>query len=388
MSGEGPMTRRGELDGEVTAIAVEEAKAEPQPAAPSADQTRISVSRGFSAWLARTRCSLAFTSYQTGQLFLVGRLPDERVSFHQQNYMRAMGIHATPQRLFLGSQFQVWRLENVLAPHERANRDFDRLYVPRNAQTTGDIDIHEIAVDRSGRVVFVNTKYSCLATVSVTHGFKPLWKPPFISRLAAEDRCHLNGLAMDEGAPAYVTAVSRSDVANGWRDRRQEGGVLIDVRTDRIVTDQLSMPHSPRVAPDGVWLLDSGRGMLVRVDPQNGAKEDFAFCPGFLRGLALHEGHAIVTVSLPRDGAFSGLALQDELARRDGEPWCGVCIIDLKSGDLVEWIRLSGAIRELFDVAVIPGTDCPMALGASSPDIRSLISFDQEFGPLQPSNPA
>lgn len=367
------------------AIAVEEAQAAAQPPQPTADQTRISVSRGFSAWLARTRCSLAFTSYQTGQLFLVGRMADGRVSFHQQNYVRAMGVHASAQRLYLGSLFQIWRLENVLAPHERANGQFDRLYVPRNAQTTGDVDVHELGVDRSGRVIFVNTKYSCLATMSLTHGFRPLWKPPFISRLAAEDRCHLNGMAMEEGAPAYLTAVSRSDVANGWRDRRHEGGVLVDVRNDRIVTDQLSMPHSPRVASDGVWLLDSGRGMLARVDPRSGAKHDLAFCPGFLRGLALHNGYAVATVSLPRDGAFSGLALQDELAKRDSEPWCGVCIVDLRTGDMVEWIRLSGAIRELFDVAVIPDVACPMALGVSSPDIQSLVSFEPDFGPLSPA---
>lgn len=365
-------------------VAVEQAQAAPQPAQPAADQTQISVSRGFGNWLIRNHCSLAFSSYQTGQLFLVGMLPNGQVSFHQQNYVRAMGLHATPQRLYVGSLFQVWRLENVLAPHERANEHFDRLYVPRNAQTTGDIDVHELGVDRAGRVIFVNTKFSCLATMSLTHGFKPLWKPPFISRLAAEDRCHLNGLAMQDGAPAYVTAVSRSDMINGWRDRRHEGGVLIDVRDDRIVTDQLSMPHSPRATADGIYLLDSGRGQIARVDPVSGAKTDIAFCPGFLRGLAIHNGHAIATVSLPRDGVFSGLALQDELKKRDGEPWCGICIVDLRSGDLVEWIRLNGAIKELFDVAVIPDVRCPMALGVQSPDIQSLISFDPEFGPLVP----
>ncbi|HEX8364479.1 MAG TPA: TIGR03032 family protein [Allosphingosinicella sp.] len=366
-------------------VEVAAAAAAPQPAAPAPGDTKISASRGLAGWLDRTRCSLAFTSYQTGQLFLVGRLPEGKISFHQQNYVRAMGIHATPQRLYLGSLFQIWRLENVLAPHERANEHFDRLYVPRNAQTIGDIDVHELSVDRAGRVVFVNTKYSCLATMSVTHGFRPIWKPPFISRLAAEDRCHLNGLAMRDGVPAYATAVSRSDLLNGWRDRRHEGGVLIEVATDRIVTDQLSMPHSPRIAEDGVWLLDSGRGMLARVDPESGAKEDVAFCPGFLRGLSLHGGYAIVTVSKPRDGAFSGLALQDELARRDGEPWCGICIVDRRSGDIVEWIRFGGEIRELFDVAVIPDVACPMALGIASPDIQSMISFEPEFAPLAPA---
>lgn len=379
------MAKRGKNGTDDTAdIAVAQAAAAAQPAAPNAGDTRISVSRGLGGWLARTGCSLAFTSYQTGQLFLVGRLPEGQISFHQQNYVRAMGVHASPQRLYVGSLFQIWRLENVLAPHERANERFDRLYVPRNAQTTGDIDVHELGIDRTGRVIFVNTKFSCLATMSVTHGFKPLWKPPFISRLAAEDRCHLNGLAMHDGAPAYVTAVSRSDMINGWRDRRHEGGVLIDVRTDRIVTDQLSMPHSPRVAADGIWLLDSGRGMLARIDPQTGGREDIAFCPGFLRGLALHRGYAVVTVSLPRDGAFEGLALQEELKARDGEAWCGVCIVDLRTGDLVEWIRFSGAIRELFDVAVIAGAACPMALGIGSPDIQSLISFDAEFADLVP----
>jgi uncharacterized protein (TIGR03032 family) len=367
-------------------VAVEEAQAAPQPAQPAADQTQISVSRGFGNWLIRNNCSLAFSSYQTGQLFLVGMLPNGQVSFHQQNYVRAMGIHATPQRLYVGSLFQIWRLENVLAPHERANEHFDRLYVPRNAQTTGDIDVHELNVDKAGRVIFVNTKFSCLATMSDTHGFRPLWKPGFISRLAAEDRCHLNGLAMQDGTPAYVTAVSRSDMINGWRDRRHEGGVLIDVRDDRVITDQLSMPHSPRLTADGIYLLDSGRGQIVRVDPKSGARTDIAFCPGFLRGLAIHNGHAIATVSLPRDGAFAGLALQDELKKRDGEPWCGVCIVDLRTGDLIEWIRLNGAIKELFDVAVIPEVRCPMALGVQSPDIQSLISYDPEFGPLVPQH--
>ena len=381
--------KTGATEGEAAAetapdVAVEQAEAAPQPEQPAANQTQISVSRGFGNWLVRNNCSLAFSSYQTGQLFLVGMLPNGQVSFHQQNYVRAMGLHATPQRLYVGSLFQIWRLENVLAPNERANNHFDRLYVPRNAQTTGDVDVHELGIDKAGRVIFVNTKFSCLATMSLTHGFKPLWKPSFISRLAAEDRCHLNGLAMRDGAPAYVTAVSRSDMINGWRDRRHEGGVLIDVQNDRVVTDQLSMPHSPRATADGIYLLDSGRGQIARVDAQTGEKTDIAFCPGFLRGLAIHGGYAIATVSLPRDGAFGGLQLQDELKKRDGEPWCGICIVDLRTGDLVEWIRLNGAIKELFDVAVIPDVRCPMALGVQSPDIQSLISYDPEFGPLVP----
>ncbi|WP_157216688.1 TIGR03032 family protein [Flavisphingomonas formosensis] len=350
-------------------------------------KTNISVSRGMAGWLRSNAVSLAFTSYQTGQLFLVGVLPSGSVSFNQQNFSRAMGVCWQPGRLYLGSLFQLWRLENMLRPGELGNKAFDAVMVPRNAQTTGDVDIHEVGVDRAGRVIFVNTRYSCLCTLDLTHSFRPIWKPPFISKLAAEDRCHLNGMAMADGAPRYVTAVSRSDVLNGWRERRHEGGVLIEVESGRIVTDQLSMPHSPRVDGGQVYALDSGRGQLIRIDPQTGARADIAFCPGFLRGMALHNGHAIVTVSKPRDGTFSGLALDGTLKARDADPWCGVLIVNLSTGDIVEWIRLEGHIGELFDVAAMPGIACPMSLGPGTLEIQNTISFDSDVRPLS-SHPA
>ncbi|WP_010412819.1 TIGR03032 family protein [Citromicrobium sp. JLT1363] len=364
----------------------EENNAKPADAAPegaAAADTRIELSRGFARWLGQMKCSIAFTSYQSGRLFLVGLLPDGKVSLHQQAFQRAMGIHAGRDRLYLGGLYQVWRLENTLQPNERANKAFDALYVPRNAQTTGDIDIHELAVDARGRCIFVNTKFSCLATLSPRFGFKPLWKPEFITQLAPEDRCHLNGMAMEDGYPRYVSAVSQSDVVSGWRERRHEGGVLIDVENDRIVTDQLSMPHSPRVHDGQLWALDSGRGYLIKVDRETGEKTDVAFCPGFLRGLSFAGHYAFVTVSKPRKNGFDGLALDDEIKRRDGEPWCGVLVVDTRSGSIVEFIKLVGAIEELFDVAVIRGKTCPMAVGTQSPDIQSLYSFESEIGPLR-----
>ena len=128
-------------------------------------------------WLRTHRASLAFTSYQTGQLFLVGLMPNGTVSFNQQNFARAMGVCYQPGRLYLGSLFQVWRLENMLRPGERGNQSFDMVLVPRNAQTTGDIDIHEVGTDAAGHVIFVNTRYSCIATLDLRHSFRPLWKP-------------------------------------------------------------------------------------------------------------------------------------------------------------------------------------------------------------------
>lgn len=295
---------------------------------------------------------------------------------HQRNFVRAMGLCATPQRLYVASIAQVWRLENVLHADQKANDHFDRLYVPRNAQTTGDLDIHEIAVDREGRVVFVNTKYSCLATFSLTDSFRPIWQPAFISRLAPEDRCHLNGLAMQDGRPRYVTAVSRSDVVDGWRERRGQGGVLIDVDDGRIVTDELSMPHSPRLAGGALWVLDSGRGYLCRMDPASGKRESVGFCPGFMRGLSFWRNHAAIATSLPRDGAFTGLELDANIRARDGEPRCGLFIMDTRTGDILHWLRFEGSIRELFDIAFLPGIRAPMCVGLENPEMRTLITYE------------
>ena len=342
---------------------------------PVQGETSITVSRGLAGWLDANRTGLAFTSYQTGQLFLVGVLPNGSISFNQQNFTRAMGVCRDGDRLWIGSLFQLWRLEDMLREGELANGSFDACFVPREARTTGDIDIHEIGILADGRPVFVNTKYSCLATIDPAHSFQPLWRPDFISKLAGEDRCHLNGLAMADGAPAYVTAVSQTDVLSGWRARREHGGVIIEVSTNRIVTDELSMPHSPRLVDGKLYALDSGRGQIIAVDPESGRREDIAFCPGFLRGLAIHNGHAIVTASKPRDGSFKELALQGEIERRDGEAWCGVFVINLRHGDIVEWIKLDGAIAELFDVAALPGLRCPMSLGVGTLEIQNTITI-------------
>ena len=356
---------------------VAEAPAQPpasgQPAQPQ--PVNISCTRGLADWLLRNQVSLAFTSYQTGRLYLVGVDAKKRVSFHERFLARAMGLWADPQRLVVSTLFQVWRFENVLSG-ERKGQSPDRHFVPRVAHTTGDLDIHDVSVMGDGRILFVNSLFSCLATLSPTHAFRVFWKPPFISKLAAEDRCHLNGLAMKDGAPAYVTATSRSDVVNGWRNRRAEGGCVIDVKSNEIVTEKLSMPHSPRWHDGRLWVLNSGTGYLGTVDLESGAFEPRVFCPGFLRGLAFHNGHAIVGLSLPRNGSFSGLQLDDELKTRDADPWCGVQIVNLASGDIVEWIKLEGGVSELFDVAVLPGVRWPVATGFLNEEIHKLYTLE------------
>ena len=173
------------------------------PTTPDAATIKLELlpSRQFPAWLAEQNLSLAFTTYQTGKLFLVGLQPNGRLSIFERSFNRAMGLWASPQTLYLSTLFQLWRFDNALEPGQ-AYQGYDRLYVPQVAWTTGDLDIHDVAEDAEGRIVFVNTLFGCLAAPSEAASFVPLWRPPFISRLAAEDRCHLNGLALKDGRAA------------------------------------------------------------------------------------------------------------------------------------------------------------------------------------------
>ena len=350
-----------------------------QAAAASQPNVEKSCSRGLAAWLASSNLSLAISSYQTGRVYLVGSDKLGRVSFFERLFERAMGIVGNAQRIYLGGLYQLWRFENVLRSNEVIHAQFDRCYVPRNAQTIGDLDIHELGIRKNGKVVFINTKYSCLAELSQTHSFKAIWKPDFITKLAPEDRCHLNGLAMVDGAPKYVTAVCKSDAVDGWRDRRHNGGVVIDIDTNEIVCEGLSMPHSPRWANGKLWVLNAGTGHLGWVDFATKSFVPHAFLPGFVRGLSIFGNTAAVGLSKPRNQRFEGLQLDAELTKHDVEPWCGVQIISLTNGDVLHWIRFEGDISEIFDLCFLPNVRNPMMVGLRTPEIRELITFETEL---------
>ncbi len=336
---------------------------------------QITASRNFIDWLQAEKISLAFTTYQTSRLLLLGVKPQGGFSGFERLFNRAMGLYATSERLYISSKYQLWQLDNVLQPEQFYN-SYDKLYVPRIAYTTGDLDIHDIVVDNQDRIIFVSSLLNCLATVSQKNSCTPLWKPPFISEVINEDRCHLNGLAMVEGKPTYVTTVSRSDVIDGWRDKRRDGGCVIDIASNEIIISGLSMPHSPRFYQGKLWLLNSGKGFFGVVDLDTGKFEPITFCPGYLRGLAFWKNWAIVGLSKPREKTFSGLELDENLLAKDVEARCGLMLIDLNTGTIVEWLRLEGIITELYDVQVLPGVECPMALGFQTDEISRLLTLD------------
>jgi len=338
----------------------------------------VTASRHFAGWLAEQKAAIAFTTYQAGKVLLLGVNPDGRLSIFERTFSRCMGLWADDKdgrTMWLSSLYQLWKLEDSLTGGEKYH-NYDRLYIPRVGYTTGDLDVHDVAVESSGRLIFINTLFSGISTLSDKRSFVPLWKPKFISKFAPEDRCHLNGLALENGRAAFVTSCSESDVADGWRDRRQNGGVVIDVRADEILCRNLSMPHSPRVNNGRLYFHNSGCGFFGYLDRSRGAFEPICFCPGYLRGLAFIGGYAIVGLSKPRDRTFTGLPLDGELKKREAEPQCGLQIIDLRTGDVAHWVRVEGTVSELYDVAILHGVTRPMALGFKTDEIQRTLAMD------------
>lgn len=338
----------------------------------------LSQSSNLSKRLRQLGVSVAFTSYQSNLLYLLGTKDDGGCHLHQSSVKRPMGIFTNDRdEFYLASGYQVSHFTNNLSAGQRANTLFTACYVARTVHNTGSVDAHDIGVDRDGQVIFVNTRYNCLATIDPRHSFREIWRPSFISALVAEDRCHLNGMAMDNGEAAYVTAVSRSDTIDGWRDRRSGGGIIIDVRTNQIICEGLSMPHSPRMHGGELWVLNSGTGELGVVEGASTGKGRFVpriFCPGFTRGLAFRGKYAFVGLSRPRYKRFEGLPLDQRLIDTDSEAWTGIQVIDLETNSCVDWLRIDGDVAEIYDVALLD-QQCTMAVPGDSPEIQSLVTI-------------
>ena len=353
-------------------------------AEPEAGQTEVKfgvdLSRGFTEWLATKRISLAITTYQVGKLILFGLDEEDKLWSYNRNIGRCLGLCVDGDGFWVTSDAQLIRFDNLLPPGQTGQDGTDALYAPRVSYFTGDLDIHDIAQPAEGLPLFANTLFNCVARPSLLHSFEPVWQPDFISRFVAEDRCHLNGMAMRDGRLKYVTAVSTSDVFDGWRDKRTDGGVVIDVDTHEIVCTGLSMPHSPRWHADRLWLHNSGTGEFGHVDMETGRFVPVAFCPGYLRGLAIFdESIAVVGLSLSRGNkTFSDLPISEKMDEAGIGARRGLYFIDLQSGTIIHSMVFEGVVTELYDVAILPGVRKPALIGPSSPELKRTLSVAME----------
>jgi uncharacterized protein (TIGR03032 family) len=328
---------------------------------PDHREIRYEYSRNLAPLLTNLGAALVLSTYQAGKLVVVG--VDEHgalaLSFH--NFERAMGVAVRPDRLAVGTLAQVWFLRSApdIAPRLASAGRHDACFLARSSHMTGDIQVHEMSWVGE-ELWIVNTLFSCLCTLDERHSFVPRWRPPFITALAAEDRCHLNGMAMEDGQPRYVTVLGETDTPRGWRPNKATGGGLIDVPSGRTVARGFAMPHSPRVHRGRLWLLDSGAGQLVTVDPATGTVTKVAEQPGYGRGLALFGSYAFVGQSQIREtSTFGGIPI----AERRESLRCGVGVVDLTTGRHVAHLEFKAGVDEIFDVQVLPGVRLPALSG-------------------------
>jgi uncharacterized protein (TIGR03032 family) len=322
----------------------------------------------FARILEQFAISVLVTTYQAGKLVLL-RADHGVVNTHFRSFAKPMGLAVQGNRLAIGTALEVWEFHNVPAVAAKLPPagKHDACFLPRFAHATGEVLIHEMTWTstppqergeeaEAPQLCFVNTRFSCLCTLDRLHSFVPWWRPPFITALAPEDRCHLNGLGLVNGQVRYATALGETDTAGGWRGNKKNGGILLEVPSGAILLRGLSMPHSPRWYQGKLWLLESGTGTLGTVDVSVGRYEPIAEMPGFTRGLDFYDNLAFIGLSQVRESAvFSGIPLTERLRERT----CGVWVVDLTTGRTVAFLKFEDAVQEIFAVQVLAGVRFP-----------------------------
>lgn len=340
------------------------------PAAPAREKIPgFQYSPEFAELLESLGATLFVTTYQAGKIAAV-RADGGRLNVLLRSFPMPMGIAVEPNRLAIGTRNQVWvlRSDRTIAGQLQPAGKYDACFVPRKSHVTGDIRVHDLGW--SGPDLWlVNTRFSCLCTLDDNYSFVPRWRPPFVSALAAEDRCHLNGLAMVDGKPAYVTALGETDSAGGWREGKATGGCVIDVNRNAVVARGLCMPHSPRWHAGRLWLLASGAGQINVLD-DSGKLETVAELPGYTRGLCLFRRYAFVGLSRIRETSmFGGLPIADRVS----DLKCGIWALDLHTGKTIGFLQFPGGIEELYDVQILPGVRFPEVVGFEEETIHGVF---------------
>jgi uncharacterized protein (TIGR03032 family) len=331
-------------------------------AEPKAAQLRSVYTSTLAEILQQTGISLAVSTYQAGKVILIRHDPDTNtVNTHFRSFLKPMGIAGDRARLTIGGTNTVWYYRNMPAVARKLEPEgkHDAAFLPRRIHVTGDIDIHEMAWAGDDELWIVNTRFGCLCTLDDDHSFVPRWRPFFISALAPEDRCHLNGLCMVNGQPTFVTALGQTNVQGGWRENKANGGVLMHVPTNRILLKGLSMPHSPRWYDNRLWFLESGEGSIAIANIEDGTWQTIAQLPGFTRGIDFYGPLAFIGLSQVRESAtFSGIPLVDRLEERT----CGVWVVDLRNGQTLGFLRFEEGVQEIFAVQVLQDMRFPEML--------------------------
>ncbi len=339
----------------------------------ASDQITCSASPDFHAWIAQSGGSLVLSTYQAGKVAMIG-FDGDQVTLLMREFDKPLGMAIQGDRLALATRYKVEVFANApLLAHDYLENQpgkYDGLYLPRTSYHTGDLHTHDVAF-QGDDLLFVNSRFCCLARPSLDHNFEPVWRPKFVSDLVPEDRCHLNGLAMVSDKPKYVTALGRTDSPGAWRENKATGGVVVDVETDEVVLEGLAMPHSPRWHNGNLWVLNSGAGELLVMDPASGRRDVVCRLPGYLRGLCFTGPYALVGMCKIREKhLFGGLPIQQQVAQLI----CGVAVVDVRTGTVAAQFEFTSGCEELYDVLFLAGVRRGTILNLEKPAVQDAVT--------------
>lgn len=310
----------------------------------------------FRELLKQAKASIFISTYKTGHIINV-RQDDNGLNIDFMKMNKPMGMAFGGNRFAVGlaQSIKTWVNLPTLAEVVEPIGKSDAVFSPRSETFTGDVAIHEMAFGTKPGfegLWWVNTKFSALCKQELDYSWVPAWRPEWITEFSGDDRCHINGLAMVEGRPKFVTALSQTDEPNGWRQLKGTSGVIVDIESNKVVTSGLSMPHSPRWHNGKLWVLESGKGSIATVDLDSGAVSTIATLPGFTRGLSFIGKYAVIGLSQVRESVFKDLPVTEQTEERA----CGVWIVDTETGAVAGSLKFKGAIQEIFDVKLVPNT--------------------------------
>jgi len=318
--------------------------------------------------LQRLNCSIAISTYQAGKLIFISPKDENSLVQLPRHFERIMGIAEDPasDKLALACKDEIIVFSNSksLAHHyPTAPHKYDALYMPRITYHTGPLDIHDLRFGIDGRIFAVNTLFSCITEITDDYNFTPYWTPPFIDKHVSEDRCHLNGMALQNGIPKYASAFNQGNSRQSWREKVTETGVIFDLDSNEVIAEGLAMPHSPRIFGNDLYVLLSATGELVKIDTQSGKHDVIVKLDGFVRGMSLHKDYLFIGLSKLRKNSSTFGKL--EFAEKANQ--AGIMVIHLPTGSIVGKISYLNSLDEIYDIHMIADKIRPNILNTITP---------------------
>jgi hypothetical protein len=163
----------------------------------------------------------------------------------------------------------------------------------------------------------------------------PPWRLPFGDD-AGETGWRVTGFTVGPAGPQYACAEPAGDPGSGC---------VIDCATGEIIAEGLSGPRAPRLGDERLWLVERDVACLASIDLRTRESERVADLPGWPQGLAIVGSAALVALSRNRPAEATS-------AGEPAEPYGGVALIDLASGDEAGYLRFA-TLPEVLDVAVL-----------------------------------